>query len=104
MLKNRLKFESIGEILGFLNIEFTRQRGYIAWLTPILLGGLYSNSLKQIIIKVFSEYWYLAFPVWILFTLFDLFVLIPGEQNFYHKRSSVLKQILKNGKTDNNNK
>ena len=92
------KFESIGEILGFLNIEFTRQRGYVTWLTPLLLGGLYSQGLKKIIIKVFTEYWYLAIPFWILLTLFDLFVLIPGEQNFYHKRSKVLNQILKNGK------
>ncbi|MFX0141220.1 MAG: hypothetical protein ACFFDN_46705 [Candidatus Hodarchaeota archaeon] len=91
------KFENISEFLGFLNIEFTRQRGYIAWLTPILLGGLYSQGLKKIII-IFFTHWYLAIPLWILLTLFDLFVLIPGEQTFYHKRSSVLTQILKNGK------
>jgi len=94
------KFDNIAEIFGFINIEFTRQRGYITWLTPLLLGGLYSKGLKNIIVTAFTHYWYLAFPVWILFTLFDLFVLIPGEQNFYHKRSKVLNQILKNGKGD----
>ena len=97
------KFENVGEFLGFMNIEFTRQRGYITWLTPLLLGGLYSKSLKNIIVTVFTHYWYFAIPAWILFTMFDLFVLIPGEQNFYHKRSKVLNQILRNGKHENAN-
>lgn len=92
------RFENVSEFFGFMNIEFTRQRGYITWLTPLLLGGLYSQGLKKFIIKAFTEYWYFAIPIWILFTLFDLFVLIPGEQNFYHKRSKILKQILRNGK------
>jgi len=98
MSRNKLpKFESIGEVFGFINIEITRQRGWVAWLTPILLGGLYNKSLESLILKAF-HYWYFALPLWIGLTLFDLFVLIPGEQNFYHKRSKILNQILKNGK------
>ena len=93
------KIDTIGEFFGFLSIEFTRQRNYIALLTPILLGGLYSKSLKEIIIKVFTEYWYFAVPVWLVFTLFDLFVLIPGEQTFMHKRSKILNRAIKNNET-----
>ncbi|MFX0134124.1 MAG: hypothetical protein ACFFDN_10820 [Candidatus Hodarchaeota archaeon] len=92
------KVENISEFLAFLNIEINRQKGYIWWLMPLLVGGLYSEGLKKKIVTIFTQYWYLAIPVWIILTLFDLFILIPGEQNFYHKRSAVLKQILKNGK------
>lgn len=92
------KINSISELFGFLSIEFTRQRTWIALLTPILLGGLYSKSLKEIIIKIFTEYWYFAIPVWFAWTLFDLFVLIPGEQTFMHKRSKILNQAIKNNK------
>ena len=93
------KFDSIDEFFGFLSIEFTRQRNYIALLTPILLGGLYSKSLRITLIKIISGYWYFAIPLWILFTLFDLFVLIPGEQTFMHKRSKILNRAIKNNKT-----
>ena len=92
------KFESIGELLGFINIEITRQKGYLWWLMPILVGGLYGDNTRDLVVKIVKGYWYYAIPVWVLFILFDLFVLIPGEQNFYHKRSKVLNQILKNGK------
>ena len=92
------KINSISEFFGFLSIEFTRQRTWISLLTPILLGGLYNDSLKEIIIKVFTEYWYYTLPIWFAWTLFDLFVLIPGEQTFMHKRSKVLNQAIKNNK------
>lgn len=92
------KINSISELFGFLSIEFTRQRTWLSLLTPILLGGLYSRGLKEIIIKVFTEYWYFAIPVWFAWTLFDLFILIPGEQTFMHKRSKILNQAIKNNK------
>jgi len=93
------KIDTIGEFFGFLSIEFTRQRNYIALLTPILVGGLYSESLRVTLVKIISGYWYYAIPLWILFILFDLFVLIPGEQTFMHKRSKILNRAIKNNKT-----
>ena len=92
------KISSFSELFGFLSTEFTRQRTWLSLLTPILLGGLYSENLKEIIIKVFTEYWYFAIPIWLAWTLFDLFVLIPGEQTFMHKRSKVLNQAINNRK------
>lgn len=78
---------------GFMRVSFERQRGYAAWLTPILLAGLYQNDLKIYITKFFSNYWYVIIPIWFVFVVFDMFVFLPGEQLFYSKSNKIIMDL-----------
>jgi len=78
---------------GFIRVAFERQRGYMAWATPILLAGLYGTKIKTWIIQFVSEYWIIFIPLWILFIFFDMFILLPGEQIFYSKSNKIIMNI-----------
>ena len=80
-------------IFGFIRVAFERQRGYMAWATPILLIGLYGTKIKVWIIHFVSNYWIIFIPLWILFIFFDMFILLPGEQMFYSKSNKIIMNI-----------
>jgi len=86
--------KKIGLALGALKISFDRQRAYFSALTPILVGGLYFENIKNWIIHIIEKYNYWLIPVWVAFILFDLFIILPGERTFGDSQSGVLKEIL----------
>ncbi len=100
-IKNKRNVPVYKLVLGAIKISFDRQRAYFSALTPILVGGLYFQGVKNWIIHVIEKYNYWLIPAFFAFILFDLFVILPGERTFGDSQSGVLKEILKqNGGRD----
>ena len=93
--KDRIKF-----ITGFGRIVQQRQQHYLALMTPILLAGLYG---KEKVIYFITTYWYLI-PLWLFWVMFDILVLLPGEQLFYSSSNKLFMDIHKDRKNKRNGK
>ena len=67
-----------------------RQRMYIAMVQFFMIGYLFFE-------KVGFNWWYLVFiPFWLWFIWYDLRKIIPAEQGYYHEKSPVFMEMLRN--------
>jgi len=99
--KDKIRF-----FVGFLRIVQWRQQSYLSLITPLLVAGLYG---KEKIIYFIQHYWYII-PIWLLWIIFDILVLFPGEQLFTSSSNKLFMDIhkdirfeeLKNDKKNDN--
>lgn len=87
--KDKIKF-----LAGFLRIVQWRQQSYLAIITPVLVAGLYG---KEKVFYFIQHYWYVI-PIWLLWVVFDILILFPGEQLFASASNKFLMDIHKNNK------
>ena len=88
-------------IIGLSVVEFNRQRSYATIMTPLLVAGLYK---KDSVIRFISTHTYLLWyiiPAWLLWSLFDILILLPGEQLFYSSSNKLFMDIHRNNKEEN---
>ncbi|MFX0181959.1 MAG: hypothetical protein ACFE95_02655 [Candidatus Hodarchaeota archaeon] len=92
--KDKVRF-----IVGFLRIVQWRQQSYLSLVTPILVAGLYG---KEKIIYFIQHYWYIV-PIWLLWIVFDILILFPGEQLFTSSSNKLFMDIHKGKNHENRN-
>ena len=94
-LKGLSAIEKRKMAMGFIRVAFERQRGYMAWATPILLVGLYGDKSKEFVVSLVTNLWFwiVMIPIWVVFIFFDMFVMLPGEQLFYAKSNRIIMDL-----------
>lgn len=88
------KKDKIRFVVGFLRIVQWRQQAYLSIVTPFLVAGLYG---KEKVIHFIQHYWYVI-PIWLLWIIFDILILLPGEQLFTSASNKLFMDIHKDRK------